>query len=185
MFTKVQKGGCPYTATFLVHVDLFSRLFYELHWHKMEAANWNVIHTAHFNFQFVDDDAYYVNHMSKYEHFTRKKYGYQKSENMTATMANAAMHGECNVANIKSYHSTSLGLIPFYGARPPNVTANLQVKSLGQGNSLVRIAFTILLDTLTIHLYIGKSRGQSDPVDGHSVLHTQRAWQCSGGCCED
>jgi hypothetical protein len=152
MFTKISSGGCPYTATFLVHVDLFSRLIYQLFWQKMEAVNWNVISTANFNFQFVDDDAYYVNHLSRYEHFTHKKYGFEKSENMTATMANAAMHGECNVANIKSYHSTSLGLIPFYGARPPNVTANLQVKSLGQGNSLVRIAFTILLDTLTFHL---------------------------------
>lgn len=151
---RIYNGGCPYTATFLVHVDFFSRLHYELHWHKMEAVNWNVIGIARFNFQFVNESLYYVHHMSRYEHSSRQKYGYNVSEEMTAIMATAAMKGECNTVRMTNFHNSSIGLVPFYGARPPNVTADLKVKSLGQGNSLVLWYFAYLTCLSLIEIYI-------------------------------
>ena len=110
----------------------------------MEAANWAVIDQATYNFQFRNESTYYAHHMSMYEHYTRKVYGYEKSENMTAVMADAAMKGECHVDPPRDYHSNSLAIVPFYGGRPPNVTADLKVKSLGQGNSLVSTRLTIM-----------------------------------------
>ena len=122
----------------------------------MEAVNWNVISKAKLNFQMVDENLYFVNHMSMFEHRTRKRYGYEKSEIMTDVMSSAAMTGECVANATEGHHPDSIALVPFYGGRPPNVTANYQVKSLGQGNSLVRLVYIYIpLAFLTemIHIF--------------------------------
>ena len=149
-FTLVHGGGCPYTASWLIHMDLFHLVSYRVTWQKMETVTWDVIKAAKYNFQFVNESSYFVHHMSQFEHYHRKKSGYAKSENITKIYSEAAMKEVCWSSfphqsddkdakrNPDGYHQTSIGLIPFYGGRPPNVTADLQVKSLGQGNSLVR-----------------------------------------------
>eukprot|EP00602_Paraphysomonas_sp_CaronLab_P004330 CAMPEP_0185031440 /NCGR_PEP_ID=MMETSP1103-20130426/18913_1 /TAXON_ID=36769 /ORGANISM="Paraphysomonas bandaiensis, Strain Caron Lab Isolate" /LENGTH=333 /DNA_ID=CAMNT_0027566971 /DNA_START=147 /DNA_END=1145 /DNA_ORIENTATION=- len=146
---RVSSGGCPYTASWLVHVDLFHRLNYGLHWQKMEAANWDVITTAHNNFQLRNESLYFVFHMSRFEHFNRKKYGYSHSETVTRVMSEAAMKGEC-LSLPSDYHASTLAIIPFYGGRPPNVTADLKVKSLGQGNSLVKADIKAMQTVATV-----------------------------------
>lgn len=68
----------------------------------------------------------------------RKKYGYAKSEEMTSQFSQSAVKAECSgIEHVTSHEMNALALVPFYGGRPPEVTADLKVKSLGQGNSLV------------------------------------------------
>ena len=89
-----------------------------------------------FKFQLSDPDAYFVHHMSMYEHFLHKKVGFATALNKTITMSQEAFKGECE--NIQpSDRKDYIALIPFYGGLPPNVTKDLSVKSIGQGNSLV------------------------------------------------
>jgi hypothetical protein len=78
--------------------------------------------------------------MSAYEHGVRKKQGYNMSETKTLAFSNAAKAGTC--AEIGSeFDQNTLAILPFYGGRPPGVTADasgtLKVTSIGQGNSLV------------------------------------------------
>ena len=87
-------------------------------------------------FQVVDSDAYYVHHMSRYEHFVHKSDGFEVAKNKTLIMSKAAYEGECANLRVNS-HREFLAIIPFYGGLPPNVTKDLTVKSIGQGNSLV------------------------------------------------
>ncbi len=76
--------------------------------------------------------------MSMFEHFLHKKFGFEVASNKTLVLSRAALNGECNdvaISNATNY----LSLIPFYGGLPPNVTKDLSVKSIGQGNSLVSL----------------------------------------------
>ena len=85
-----------------------------------------------------DPDAFYVHHMSMYEHQIHKKYGFAEAKNKTLIMSKAAFKGECEnlkISKTKEY----VALIPFYGGLPPGVTKDLTVKSIGQGNSLVSV----------------------------------------------
>ena len=110
----------------------------------MEAASVNIFLTSSLKFQVADPDSYYVHHMSMYEHLLHKKKGYEIAQNKTSILSYAALKGECEGLNISS-SLEYLALIPFYGGRPPNVTTDLKVKSIGQGNSLVRLTATSLL----------------------------------------
>ncbi len=87
-------------------------------------------------FQLSDPDAYFVHHMSMYEHFLHKKVGFAIALNKTIVMSQAAFKGECENLHV-SERKEYIALIPFYGGLPPNVTKDLSVKSIGQGNSLV------------------------------------------------
>jgi hypothetical protein len=91
---------------------------------------------AKLKFQISDPDAYYVHHMSMFEHVLHKAYGFEVAKNKTLIMSRAAFHGECD--NLIAFPEEKfVALIPFYGGLPPNVTKDLSVKSIGQGNSLV------------------------------------------------
>lgn len=71
-----------------------------------------------------------------FEHVNHKAYGFEVAKNKTLLLSKAAYKGECS--NLRVSNRTSyLALIPFYGGLPPGVTADLSVKSIGQGNSLV------------------------------------------------
>jgi hypothetical protein len=106
----------------------------------MEAANWNAMSACKKRFQFRSPKAYFVNHMSAFEHSVRKREGYNKSEEKTLVFSNAAKAGECSAVGTE-FDQNTLGILPFYGGRPPGVAADnkgrLKVTSLGQGNSLV------------------------------------------------
>ena len=108
---------------------------------KMEAASFSIFERSSLKFQVADPDAYYVHHMSMYEHLLHRKHGYEVAQNKTSILSYAALKGECEGLNISS-SLEYLALIPFYGGRPPNVTSDLKVKSIGQGNSLVRLIAT-------------------------------------------
>jgi hypothetical protein len=98
---------------------------------------------AKFKFQLGDPDAYYVHHMSMYEHLLHKKYGFEVAKNKTLILSKTAMNGECSNLQL-SRAKNILAIIPFYGGLPPNVTADLSVKSIGQGNSLVKLFFFLI-----------------------------------------
>jgi len=92
---------------------------------------------AQLKFQVQDPDAYFVHHMSMFEHLNHKTHGFAVAKNKTLVMSRAAFAGECDnlvINKSKDY----VALVPFFGGRPPGVTKDLAVKSIGQGNSLVR-----------------------------------------------
>lgn len=99
---------------------------------------------AHFKFQLAETDAHYVHHMSMFEHLLHKKHGFEVAKNKTLILSHAAYRGECSNIQV-SPHREFLALVPFYGGLPPNVTKDLAVKSLGQGNSLVSVYFPAML----------------------------------------
>jgi hypothetical protein len=119
----------------------------------MEAASVNIFLTSSLKFQVADTDLYYVHHMSMYEHMVHMREGYEIAQNKTSILSNAALKGECEGLNI-SGSLEYLALIPFYGGRPPNVTTDLKVKSIGQGNSLVRLIAICLLICLLLLLLL-------------------------------
>eukprot|EP01040_Poterioochromonas_malhamensis_P022469 gene22469-27344_t len=133
---RVNGAGCPYTASWLVHINLYRKVTWYLDITKMEAATFSIYDKAKFKFQVSDPDCYYVHHMSMFEHVLHKAYGFEIAKNRTLTMSRAAYEGECSSLRA-SKENNYLALIPFYGGLPPNVTKDLAVKSIGQGNSLV------------------------------------------------
>lgn len=74
--------------------------------------------------------------MSMYEHLNHKAYGFEVAHNKSITLAQHAVAGECSRLKVNR-NRQYIALIPFYGGLPPNVTKDLSVKSIGQGNSLV------------------------------------------------
>jgi hypothetical protein len=141
---KVNGAGCPYTASWLAHVNLYRRVVWYLDSTKMEAASFSIFDTSRLKFQVADPDAYYVNHMSMYEHLVHKKEGHGIAQNKTLILSQTAMKGECDNLNI-SKSKEYLALIPFYGGLPPGVTADMKVKSIGQGNSLVSASTKVII----------------------------------------
>lgn len=99
--------------------------------------------TAKLKFQLSDPDAYYVHHMSMYEHYLHQKQGFGVAQNKTLILSKAAFAGECTNLNVSKLRS-AISFIPFYGGLPPNVTKDLAVKSIGQGNSLVTNTFQVI-----------------------------------------
>jgi len=71
-----------------------------------------------------------------YEHLNHKAYGFEVAHNKSIILASHAVLGECQHLQVAAT-SQYVALIPFYGGLPPNVTKDLSVKSIGQGNSLV------------------------------------------------
>jgi hypothetical protein len=110
----------------------------------MEAASWLLFDTSRLKFQVADPDAYFVHHLSMYEHLLHRKVGYNIAQNRTLILSQSAMEGECGGLKIRPSQEY-LAIIPFFGGRPPNVTAELKVHSLGQGNSLVSILVFVAL----------------------------------------
>lgn len=160
-FRKVGGSGCPYTASWLIHANLYRRLNWWMYSTKMEEASFETFHKAALKFQLSDPDIYYVHHMSMYEHFLHKKTNFSYSKNMSELMSQSAYRGECfskspspHSEKIVSNHihekSQYLAIIPFYGGLPPNVTSDFKVKSIGQGNSLV----TKYVNTLILFCYL-------------------------------
>jgi hypothetical protein len=135
---KCGGAGCPYTASWLIHINLYKRANWYLDSTKMEAASFGIFDAAPYKFQLSDPDAYYVHHMSMFEHLIHKKQGFQEAQNKTLIMSKSAIIGECGKHLSISTTTEYLALIPFFGGLPPNVTADFSaVKSIGQGNSLV------------------------------------------------
>ena len=119
-------------------------------------ANWNAMSAFRKRFQFRSPKDYYVNHMSAYEHGTRKKQGYNVSEAKTVIFSTAAKNGECGAVG-DDFNPNTLGILPFYGGRPPGVmadnTGTLKVTSIGQGNSLVSFSRNLALITMCYYPY--------------------------------
>lgn len=137
---KCSGSSCPYAAAWFADVNTYITSQWYLHSTKMEQASFNIFDRANSVFQFDDTDVYYVHHMSMYEHFVHKNTNLTYAKQQSYTLSKAAFYGECgNLIGINKYKggNSSFSLIPFFGGLPPNVTADFQVKSLGQGNSLV------------------------------------------------
>jgi hypothetical protein len=136
-FKQVGGAGCPYTASWLADINLYRGITWFVDSTKMEAASFRIFDTAKLKFQVADPDAYYVHHMSMYEHHIHRKQGFAAAQRETLVLSQAAMHGECGDLKIRPTNEY-IALIPFFGGLPPGVTADFsKVKSIGQGNSLV------------------------------------------------
>ena len=132
---KCKGPGCPYTASWLVHVNLYRSASWYVHSTKMEEASFRMFYAPN-KYQLENPHAYFVHHLSEFEHLIHKKYGIQMARNMTEILTNAAYAGECTTID-KIVSNNYIAIIPFYGGLPPNVTSSYTVKSIGQGNSLV------------------------------------------------
>jgi hypothetical protein len=133
-FKKVGGHACPYAASWLAAVNLFSKA----HWYavpKMEVATEEIFRRARLKFQLADHDAFYVHHMSMYEHFNHRVVGQEIAHHRAEIMSEAAVAGECSNLTVNDSEDF-MSLIPFYGGLPP--TVNGTVNKLGEGNSLVR-----------------------------------------------
>ena len=139
-FRRCYGADCPYAASWLATTNLFSKSHWWMESTKMEAASFNVFDKAKFKFQLGDPDAYYVHHLSRFEHLVHRKSGFDDAQRRTLILSETAMAGECGNLTINPSNDF-LALIPFYGGLPPNVTKDLTVKSIGQGNSLVIQSF--------------------------------------------
>jgi len=168
---RCRGGGCPYTASWLAHVNLYKKTGWYLTSTKMETASFNIFDRATYKFQMGDPGEYYVHHMSMFEHQLHKKFGFEVAKNLSQVMSEKAFEGECfphglgTDAHVKEKekerdkggkthhhgHSDYLTLIPFYGGLPPDVDADFsKVRSIGQGNSLVPAAQKILQCMATV-----------------------------------
>lgn len=134
---KVTGAGCPYAAAWLTHVNLFRKATWHLESLKMETATFNIFGPFRSGYQLQDPSYFYVHHMSMFEHQLHKRVGFGEAARQTFILSNVSYTEEC--FNYEPSKATEyLALIPFYGGLPPNVTMDLRVKSIGQGNSLVR-----------------------------------------------
>ena len=115
----------------------------------MEQATFLISDVAHYKWQFLDPNAYFVHHLSMYEHVIHRKLGIVIAKTRTLELSTAAFNGEC--ANLQSVGSLSyIALIPFYGGLPPNTDENHRVHSIGQGNSLMDPGVKILQTMATL-----------------------------------
>ena len=136
-FKAVNGAGCPYTASWLADINLFRHIVWYVDSTKMEAASFRIFDVAQKKFQVADPDAYYVHHMSMYEHHIHRKLGFETAQRETLILSKAAQKGECNNLKVRPT-SEFMALIPFFGGLPPGVTKDFsKVQSIGQGNSLV------------------------------------------------
>ena len=132
-------AGCPYTASWLAHINLYKNLNWKTDSTKMETHSFVIFDSARQKYQLDDHNAYYVHHMSMYEHVLHKQQGFETAQNLTTILAQASYEGECAKLSPSTFSRRGyIGLVPFYSGLPPNVTAGLHVKSIGQGNSLVK-----------------------------------------------
>jgi hypothetical protein len=137
----VNVSACPYSASWLAHGDLFRRVRWRLNSTKMEQASLMLMQqTKDVDiFQMSDQDAYYVNHLSEYEHSQRKKtHNLTASLVMEAAMSGTAARGECSALAWHRSNALSgfLAIMSFYGGIPPQVDEQHRVRSVGEGNSL-------------------------------------------------
>lgn len=166
---KCHGAGCPYTASWLNHINLYRKANWWLDSIKMEAASFSIFDAAPLKFQVSDPDAYFVHHMSMFEHLIHKSSGFESAKLKTNIMSMEAYKGEC-VYNLSISSTTEyIAFIPFYGGLPPNVTEDFsKVQSLGQGNSLVDASTKALQCMSTVcsclkyfgHIVIGVARPQ-------------------------
>ena len=130
--------SCPYTGSWLAHVNLVLDTLWVPSL-KMEEASFSVLRRAKQIFQVVDEELYFVNHLSGYEHevMRRSAGNFSDTEERALRLSREALAKECSsVASSLPLNST-LSVIPFFSGRPPEVSEDLQVHSIGQGNSLV------------------------------------------------
>lgn len=129
---KCSGPGCPYTASYLAHINLYRQLGWKTDSTKMETHSFVIFDYARQKYQLDDHDAYYVHHMSHFEHLVQRESGFAKAEELSGILGQAAYEGECQKLDPSKFNKGYLGLVPFYSGLPPNVTSNLHVKSIGQ-----------------------------------------------------
>ena len=161
-------AGCPYTASWLAHINLYKNLNWKTDSTKMESHSFVIFDSARQKYQLDDHNAYYVHHMSMYEHALHKQQGFEIAQNLTTILAQASYEGECSKLSPSAFSRRGyVGLVPFYSGLPPNVTAGLHVKSIGQGNSLVKEEVKLdwlMATTCSMLKYFGE-------VCAHAYLH--------------
>ena len=137
----LKSGGiaCPYSGSWLASKNLVL----ETNWNlslKMEEASFSIERQAKDLFQYLEHSFYFVNHLSGYEHEIKRRQNFQISEEKSFLLSQISVKEECffRTSNFNLQNNFSIiVLIPFYSGRPPQVTSDLKVESIGQGNSLV------------------------------------------------
>lgn len=157
LLSKASGISCPYSASWLAHISLIKITNLNINI-KMEEASFLIERKVKDIYQFIDNDLYYVNHLSGYEHEIKKYESFNISEEKLQILSNIAVKEECllklrkenndNGDNVNNIYNT-IAIIPFYSGRPPQVTADLKVESIGQGNSLVNSTIKALQCLIT------------------------------------
>lgn len=128
--------ACPYAAAFIASKGLHLRIRHWLNVFKMEEVFFNTIGTSRFKLHFSNPQLFYVHHLSSYEHEIHDHEGIDVARKKTIELSKAARAGECQDF-LASGDQQFIAFIPFYGGLPPNVTSDLKVRSVGEGNSLM------------------------------------------------
>ena len=100
----------------LATVDLHYRVKYYMRSTKMENANFLISQRAELKFQFLDPDAFYVHHLSWYEHIVHRAEGLDRARIKTLILSTEAFNAECGNLTALGNASTFV-VIPFYGTK--------------------------------------------------------------------
>jgi hypothetical protein len=100
--------------TRLAHISLHYKVRYQLHSTKMEAATFLISDKAHYKYQFLDPEAYYVHHMSRFEHSVHRSKGLDTAKELTLILSTNAFNNECSDLSDVGDPSYFV-IIPFYG----------------------------------------------------------------------
>jgi hypothetical protein len=119
-FKRCRGSGCPYTASWLSHINLYRRVGWHLESTKMETASFNIFDRAMYKWQLSDPHAYYVHHMSMFEHLIHKKYGFDSAKNSTQVMSDKAFLSECS-----AHHHYGSGMRKYNANDGGNMSSSL------------------------------------------------------------
>ena len=114
---RVHGGGCPYAAAWLAHIDLHLRVKYPFESTKMEQASFLITNAAKYKFQFLDPNAYFVHHLSRFEHILHKNKGIEIARVKTLLLSTFAFNGECGGNGTRLGPLNMMAIIPFYGGK--------------------------------------------------------------------
>jgi hypothetical protein len=109
-------ASCPYAASWLVHVAFFLRVRFSVTETKLEKTSFLMLYKAKPAFQFTDRVAYYVNHLSEYEHKLTRRSGLKVALVNAKILSSSARDGECRNVSLSPLRGY-LVVIPYLGTK--------------------------------------------------------------------
>lgn len=132
-------AACPYSACWLVRTDFFLAVRFPVKEKKLERASFYMFYKASPAFQLGDKVAYYVNHLSEFEHKYTRRRGSREARRATRVLSRSAFRGEC--ANMTARDNAYVAVIPFIGFKSVgHSTADAHTKLLQLGATLCSCA---------------------------------------------
>mmetsp|Transcript_33369 Transcript_33369/g.73513 ORF Transcript_33369/g.73513 Transcript_33369/m.73513 type:complete len:150 (+) Transcript_33369:84-533(+) len=87
--------ACSYMGAWLAHVNLFRRVPFFMDICRAEAASIDLFKATWIKFVTQDPNHFYVNHLSAFEHASKKHFGEAEAQRRTQLLSQAAYQGEC------------------------------------------------------------------------------------------